>query len=400
MDEHLLSILEGENMIRRRITLYATLLALTLCFASLTASAQTTSVFTTGLSQPIKIISTPGGNFIVAEAGNGPNTGRISIIDEDGNRNTLIDGLPAAVTAEGGNSGPSGLDLRGRTLFVTIGEGDGVLPGPIAGTQVPNPNPSSPLLSSVLALHFSANVEKGVQPFTLTFAQQTALANGADIVLDNGAGDRLTIELIADLPNYVPAPLPFFPANVRNSNPFGVVAAAKSLYVVNAGLNAVLKVNILTGNFETVATFAPRPNPLPFGPPVIDAVPDSIRLVGDQVFVPLLTGFPFVQGLSEVRRVDLSTGSNTSYIGGLTSAIDVFPIKARGNSIQLLVLQFSANFLANLPGKLLLFDGPAAQPFVIADNLISPTSMARDPKSGDMLITEIFTGRIIRVQLP
>jgi hypothetical protein len=383
-------------MTRKRITLFATLIALTLTCASLTASAQTTSVFTTGLNGPIKIITTPGGNFIVAESGDGPNTGRISIIDQFGNRTTLIDGLPAGVGPEGGTAGPTGLELRGRTLFVTIGEGDAVMPGPIPGTLLPNPNPSSPLFSSVLALQFSAAVEKGTQGFTLTFAQQTALANGADVVLENGEGDKMTVELIANFPDFVPNPLPFFADNVRNSNPFGVVALGKNLYVVNAGLNAVVEVNISTGIFETVASFSPKPNPLPFGPPVIDAVPDSIRLVGDQVFVPLLTGFPFVQGLSEVRRIDLTTGSNTSYISGLTSSIDVLPAKGKGNSTQLFVLQFSANFLANLPGKLLFFDSPSSQPVVIADGLISPTSMTRD-KAGVFFITEIFTGRIIRV---
>jgi hypothetical protein len=384
-------------MTGKRITLFATLVALTLTCASLTASAQTTSVFTAGLNGPIRIITTPGGNFIVAESGNGSNTGRISILDQYGNRSTLIDGLPSAVGAEGGTSGPTGLDLRGRTLFVTIGEGDAVLPGPIPGTLIPNPNPSSPLLSSVLALQFSAAVEKGTQGFTLTFAQQTALANGTDVVLENGEGDKMTVELIADFPDYVPNPLPFFAGNVRNSNPFGVVAVAKNLYVVNAGLNSVVEVNISSGNFTTIASFPPRPNPLPFGPPVIDAVPDSIRLVGDQVFVPLLTGFPFAQGLSEVRQVDLDTGSNTSYISGLTSAIDVLPTKGRGNSTQMFVLQFSENLLANLPGKLLFFDSQTAQPIVVAAGLISPTSMARDSKTGDLFITEIFTGRIMRV---
>jgi hypothetical protein len=78
----------------------------------------------------------------------------------------------------------------------------------------------------------------------------------------------------------------------------------------------------------------------------------------------------------------------------------VLPAKVKGNSIQLFVLQFSANFLAGLPGKLLLYDAPGAQPAVIADNLISPTSMARDSASGDLFITETFTGRIIRVQVP
>ncbi len=42
---------------------------------------------------------------------------------------------------------------------------------------------------------------------------------------------------------------------------------------------------------------------------------------------------------------------------------------------------------------------PAAAPVVIVSNLISPTSMARDEHTGDIFVTEIFTGRIIRVQV-
>ena len=65
---------------------------------SINANAQTatTTVFATGRRAPTKIITTPKGNLLVAEAGSGPNTGRVSIIDRNGNRRTLVDGLPLA----------------------------------------------------------------------------------------------------------------------------------------------------------------------------------------------------------------------------------------------------------------------------------------------------------------
>ena len=39
-------------------------------------------------------------------------------------------------------------------------------------------------------------------------------------------------------------------------------------------------------------------------------------------------------------------------------------------------------------------------PTIIAGGLLGPTNMARDEKTGDVLITEINGGRIIRVQIP
>jgi hypothetical protein len=38
--------------------------------------------------------------------------------------------------------------------------------------------------------------------------------------------------------------------------------------------------------------------------------------------------------------------------------------------------------------------------WVIADCLITPTSMAEDVSNGSVYVTEIFTGRVMRVTLP
>src|SRR5437762_31884 len=64
------------------------------------------STFATGLVAPSKIIQTPRGNFIVAEAGpQVVNHGRVSIVDRQGNRRTLLDGLPSARTFVGDFNG-------------------------------------------------------------------------------------------------------------------------------------------------------------------------------------------------------------------------------------------------------------------------------------------------------
>lgn len=172
------------------------------------------------------------------------------------------------------------------------------------------------------------------------------------------------------------------------------------MFVADAGMNMVVKVNLAKGNTQTVTTFPPRPNPLPFGPPFIEAVPDGIRIIRGELLVTLLTGFPFVQELSEVRRVDIATSNSTTFIGGRSSAIDVVEGNSNHSTTEYYVLEFSTDFLADAPGQLLLFSSPIATPTVVAGGLITPSGMVRDALSGDIYITEIFTGRIMRVTFP
>src|SRR5437764_927242 len=144
------------------------LLGALITFTGAHATAQCpVTELTTGLEGPQGITFSKKGNLVVSETGTtSPNTGRISIVDLTGKRRTLIDGLPSGISSEGGvPSGPSGLFLRGRTLYLAIGVGDSVMAGPAPQSTAPNPNPSSPLFSSVLAIHFSANVEKNTTGF-------------------------------------------------------------------------------------------------------------------------------------------------------------------------------------------------------------------------------------------
>lgn len=389
-------------MSNKRLSLLTTVTTLTLMLTSMTVRSQSTSVSAADLKAPNKVVLTPGGNLLVAEAGNVgmPNSGRISIVDRSGARRTVLDGLPSGTAVTGDvSSGPSGLALSGSTLFITIGAGNAIVPGPRPGTEVPNPNgPSSPILSSVLMVDFSSEIDNLMSGFTLMLADHFTLANGFDLMLDNG-GERATVTLLADFRDFVPDPNLI----VRSSNPFGVAVADDQLYVVDASLNSVVRVDINTGRAQTFLTFPRVANPLtPMGPPMIDAVPDSIRLFGDQLLVTLLTGFPFPAGVAGVRKVDIATRTSESFITGLTAAIDVLPVETPGGGPRFFVLEFSTNMLSQPrgPGRLLRFDSPTATPVVVVDNLTSPTSLAHDPLTGELFVTEIFTGRIIQVQAP
>ena len=64
-----------------------------------------------------------------------------------------------------------------------------------------------------------------------------------------------------------------------------------------------------------------------------------------------------------------------------------------------LVLQFSTDMLAGDPGSLLRFETPTSTPTVVADCLITPTSMTLDEKTDTLYITELGTGRFVSVPI-
>ncbi|HEX8369040.1 MAG TPA: ScyD/ScyE family protein [Pyrinomonadaceae bacterium] len=389
---------------------------ITIYFVSVSASnafAQSTSVFTTGLTAPTKIITAGQSSLLVAEAGTmTPNQGRISLVNRgSGARQTLIGGLPSGINLAEGQpapSGPSGLKLNGLKLYVTIAQGDAVLPGGRGGLQV-NPNPATPLNDSILEMTLPADYEALASGFTLSFSDQNSMVGGGTVTLLNAEGKTLAVRMVANLPDWKREPAPNLPQyNVRASNVFGIELANGNLYAVDASFNQLYKINPATGVYETFVVFPPKPNPLPFGPPFSEAVPNNVRVYGNRLLVSHLTGFPFAPGVSEVREVNLADGSHRNFVGGLTSAMDILPVAIPGAYDLFFVLEFSANMLGNPtpPGRLKLYrflksddlntEGDV-DPVVLVSNLISPTSMARDAETGDLFVTEIFTGRIIRV---
>jgi hypothetical protein len=386
--------------VKSLITRLATLAMLALLFSNVSARAQSAVVVTGGLRAPTRLIVTPAGSVLVAETGTGANDGRISIIDQHGVRRTLVDGLPSGISLGGGEpapSGPSGLALRGRTLYVSIGEGDGVLPGPFPGTSVPNPDRSSSLFSSVLTIRLDSSPEFSAGNFALTSDDYDALNEGVTLKARNPDGRKVSVSVLANFRDFADEPSPGFQANVRSSNPFGLALLKDTLYVSDAGLNLVREVDIATGDHRVLATFAAKPNPLPFGPPFMDPVPDNVRVFGKQLLITFLVGFPFAPGQSEVRKINLANDSQKTFIGGLTSAIDVLPVNSAAHD-EFYALEFSADMLRNAPGRLKFFSSPGAGAVVVADGLISPTSLAFDEQTRTIYISEIFTGLIKKVQ--
>jgi hypothetical protein len=179
-------------MNHKQVARFALIIALIWMTASVTAKAQ--SAFVTGLKAPVKIVVIGGGNLLVAEAGNGPNAGRVSLIDRCGNRLTLLDALPSGLSAPNNEpDGPTAVALVGRTLYVLTGEGDSLRNGPAPGTTIANPNPSSPLFSAALAVEFSAEVGGSTGGFTLAAADHATIKNGTSVTLSNGRGQIIRV---------------------------------------------------------------------------------------------------------------------------------------------------------------------------------------------------------------
>ncbi len=369
--------------------------------------------FATGLLAPSKIIGTPRGNFIVAEAGpEVPNHGRVSIVDAGGQRRTLLDaagrcwtlldGLPSARTFVGDFNGTTGVWLDGRTLYVLNGQGDVTLAGPVQGTEKANPAPASPIFSSVLAVHFSAAMEDSTTGIALTPADHALLKTGARLVRTDAGGQRAVIELVADFADYAPEPRPNFAAHVRHSHPYGVVGHSHFLYIVDAGFNVVRRLDLLSGTADTLASFAPTPNPrFPVGPPFIENVPTSIRWAGDQLQVTLLSGAPFfLPGYSRVQQVDPVTGVISPLITGLSSAIDTIPLGSRGQDEGDLTLEHNLTFPVAGAGRLQYFSAENGIPVILTQSLTTPTSMVLDPSGNHVIITEMATGRLVALELP
>ncbi len=377
------------------------------------AAPLTAGVFATGLKSPTKLIVTPGHNVLVSETGDVlanfvKHEGRVSIVDPSGNVRALLSKLPSALDLDNaGPAGVGGLLLHGdRTLYLQIGVGD-VVKRNASNQEVPNPaGLSSALFSSIWRVSFSDNVDWLAEGFVLDPATDYAtLADGGTVELANSAGEFAFVSVVADIRDLMPG------ANVvMASNPFGLLLRGGRLYYPDAGYNALGRVNAKTGEQTTIAHFPPVPNTAPFGPPVSQAVPNSIRgLVGNSnaALVTLFSGFPFGRGASSVRLVNLKTGEQTPFIPGLTMAIDTLP-QGRGTS-NLLVLEYASAFTPPgpggpaqfvSPGRVLRFATPTSPAEVLVDTLTTPTSMDLDQASGTLYISERGSGRIMKVDLP
>jgi hypothetical protein len=355
------------------------------------------TIVISGLKGPGKLLALETGALLVAESGTGVHDGRVTAFDTDGHRLTLIDGLPSGRSFPNNDpSSVSGLALRNHTLYLSIGAGDSGLAGPVPGSEVPNPNTSSPIFSSVLALEFDRNLSGVSAPFQLTPAHHQALARGERVALRNERGEGATLRLVVDIPDHQPEPRPDSPQNVRTSNPFGLEPDGScALWLVDASRNVIWKVDICTNTVSTLASFPPTVNPTPVGPPRLDAVPTSARAWNGDLLVSCLSGAPFLPGLAQVRLLKPSTGEHAPFFVGLRMAVDVLPVG--GETDGFFVIEFSRDPQAGLPGRVLWYDSPSADPVTFADGLVTPVNMAIDPRTGDLLVSQLALGRVVSI---
>jgi len=152
-------------------------------------------------------------------------------------------------------------------------------------------------------------------------------------------GDKLTVELIANFPDFTIDPTR--PSGFRNVNPFDLVVVGNQVYVTDGGQNLVRQVDLATGAFSTVVTFPQIANPIPGFPAFTEAVATGIAHNDGQLLVALFTGVPFPPGRSKVEQIDPLTGSHSMFIDGLKTAIDVRPIR-EGSETHYLVLQHAS----------------------------------------------------------
>jgi hypothetical protein len=373
-------------------------LCLLLLFVAIPATPQGPRVVATGLQAPQKLVLTPGGNFLVTETSAEVHSGRVSFVSRDGVRRSLLEGLPSGVAVVGGGSGPSAMALRARTLYLALGGGETERRGTQPGTSIHNPEGlSSPIWASVLKIEFNLDVDTLGGTFPMTPAIEQTLAFGGEADLQDGAGGTAHISMLADLPNSMPDPVTIY----RFSNPWGLALSAdgETLYMSDASLNNILRIDTTTGRHRRVAGFPPLPNVAPMGPPVVDAVPTSVRIYGNQLLVSFLTGFPFTPGYARVLAVNPATGTTEPFIFGLTSAVDVVWRARPGGPSQFFVLEFSRDQSATQPppGRLLRYDSPS--PTVMADTLVTPTSMVVDDDANVVFVLELATGRIMEVAM-
>ncbi|MEZ5355182.1 MAG: ScyD/ScyE family protein [Bryobacteraceae bacterium] len=289
-----------------------------------TASAlcgQSERVVATGLLQPQKLTLTPGGNLLVTESGAELHSGRVSLVTRSGSRRSLIEGLPSVTSAEGEASGPTGIAMRGRTLYVAIGGGDAEAAGPRPGTALFNDKgTSSPLFSSVLVFETEADVDNITGSFRLDAARIAALALGDTVELDEGSGIKARVSVLVNFADGVPDANRIY----RFANPWGIALSADgaTLWVADASRDLVWQVDTRTGRARLAAALAPGRNPTPVGPPVIDSVPTAVRQCGDELLVSQLTGFPFLRGAASIHSIQPDR-TVRPYIANLSTVTDL-----------------------------------------------------------------------------
>ena len=332
----------GPRALRQTGAAIALLVATTA--ASNAATLAVRDVVMTGLANPRGMIIGPDGALYVAEAGSGGSGPSIVLGDgqtaslgmssgisrlQAGVQGRVVSGLPSLAPSGGfGASGAHDVAFSaGGTLHAVLGFG-----------ADPAQRDTLPAEAALLG-----------QLVSITGGVATAVADlAAHEAAENPDGGEL------------------------NSNPFSLVGLPAGGFVVaDAGANAILSVDD-AGNVGTLATLPPATNPLPFGPPVFEAVPTGIALGTDgDILIGQLTGFPFPVGFASVFSLDGPTLGTVA--SGFTNLIDL----AVGDNGTIYALELDSDSLLGEGTTGSLFRiGPSGTKSLLFGGLESPTGLA------------------------
>ncbi|QXD15201.1 ScyD/ScyE family protein [Rhodocaloribacter litoris] len=285
--------------------------------------------FATDLLTPIGLEMDTRGRLWVAQVGTGNNDGRISVVTPDGQVYPFLDGLGSVPEADG-NAGTYHLRFIDGRLYFSNGMGTVTPEGYLLRVDTTGFTPGDP-------------------PRPL--AAIDTVTNVGAFATDNG-----------------------FPAN----NLYDLAEGPDGdLFLVDAGANALFRMDGATGALSVLATFDPIPNPTPVGPPMIDPVPTSVVYHEGRLYVSLFTGFPFLDGLAGVYEVSM-TGEVTPVQEGLTLVTDLAVDPADGSLLALQMARFDleGGFLPET-GSLVRLSGGTVD--TLLSGLMLPSAMYPAP---------------------
>lgn len=312
-------------------------------------NAQIYTVVADSLRLPNGLEFDASGRLWVVETGYGFDDGAVSVQGPNGELLPVVVGLPS--------------------LFDTISQEN---VGPWHTLQLPNNKLGvvSPLDGGVLIFDLNGFVPGQSQP--LSPAQAVSKVIIADFVFQNQ------------------------PPGMGDTDPYtAVVDAGGNWYVADAGFNGIIKV-APNGDRSIFCKFDAITNPLPVGPPVIDAVPTRIiAKPGGGFYVCELSGFPFPQGSASVLEVN-ANGVVSSFATGFTMLTDMSQNAVTGDIYLLEFGVFDLNIFNFAPnsGKVWRLK-PDGSRLLLAEGLNLAPGLATDTQ-GDIYVSELATGRVLR----
>jgi len=334
------------------------LTAAAIVMAFFTLSAQVTpTVFADGL--PANLIGLnfdEDGNLWATQGGTGNDDGKITLIDPEGNQTVFMTGLPSTYIQATGEVVGSyrTYQLPDNKVLIVVGEGAHDLSETLLTVDKSDFTPGTPL--------------------TLTDVEQ---------VFDVGGFSR--------------------GLGFVNSNPFNLDWDEEgNLYIADSGANSIIKRDKVTGEFTIVKTLEGNPNPLPFGPPVIDPVPTKVLRKADGTFhVSQLTGFPFIEGASKIFNLD-AAGNLSVHEEGFTCITDMAFDPTDGN---LCVMQFGVfgpvdstlNFILGTAAVIKVF--PDGTRDTLAQGINGLSAAFTFDAAGNVYVSDLVFGQVLKFQL-